>query len=257
MVRRPLIYLLLAFVIGSLFYQVPLLGIVGMLLFLVFACYVSWHEFSKNRHDQILLVVPILFFLGYYSMSMAMEDAPLESFLESAPKSCTIIGTIDQISKTKSSNKIVLKEVGYLDYKGELGQEETMIAIDSCLIYVSEVAGLHIGNQIEVKGKLSLLTEPTNLGQFDEKSYYKTLGISYKMMASSIKVVNDSTSFIKDCLYSLRCRIKSVYEEVVNEEMANNLKAMLLGEKAEVSSEVKDCIRWEEFLTFLQYQDYI
>lgn len=113
--------------------------------------------------------------------------------------------------------------------------------------------------ELEVRGKVMPMTEPTNEGQFDEEKYYKSVGICYKLLADNIKAVNEySTSrkkhnmrnisnnaYIKFVRYlaKLRMYISKVYEKSVGAGRAQILQNIVLGEKYRLDDETKELYR--------------
>ncbi len=231
MVKRPLLLVLTAFILGSLLYEVPIfvavLGFVvsmaGVLVFLI--------KLSKNRHDQVLLIVPVFLFLGYLLMNNQGKAGPIDSYIpESDSVSLSISGTIHSIQSSTSSYKILLSDV---QYEIAEGQSEYV------LVYTKDVTGFAIGNQLIVNGDLSKFQKPTNAYQFDEALYYKNQNIDYKMMAERCQICDTHVNFLSNGLYQLRLKMQSVLGQIKEEEVASSLTAMLLGEKSVMDEETK------------------
>ena len=109
MVRRPLLWFLGSFVLGSLLYQVPMVVFLlggGILLLLISLFLIRQ---SKNRHDMVLLCMPIFFFLGNLLMQNGQLAGPMDSILKGEdPLVVTVTGKIHSIQSSKKSYKILL-----------------------------------------------------------------------------------------------------------------------------------------------------
>lgn len=232
MVRRPLLWMLASFILGSLLYQVPMMigllaGILGMVLLFLFLIRVS-----KNRHDIVLLCMPVFFFLGSFLMANQQQPGPMDSYLDGKESvSVSLAGTIHSIQSSANSYKILLEQVQY---------EETALHSTYVLIYTKEVSGLSIGNMVKVRGELSHFRSPSNQYQFDEASYYKIQNVDYRMYASEISRLKEKRNYLRDGLYRLRVRFLAVFTSIEDEAAGQSLCAMLLGEKALLEEETKE-----------------
>ena len=232
MVRRPLLWFLGSFVLGSLLYQVPMVVFLlggGILLLLISLFLIRQ---SKNRHDMVLLCMPIFFFLGNLLMQNGQLAGPMDSILiGEEPLVVTVTGQIRSIQSSKKSYKILLEQVQY---------EETEDTSACILIYTEEVSGLSIGNEIEATGELSRFPRATNAYQFDQAAYYKMQNIDYRLYASNIQKRGEKVSFFAEHLYRLRRRCLQVFDTIADEEVASSLSAMVLGEKSLLESDTKE-----------------
>ena len=232
-IKRPMLGLLTAYILGVMCSGWPLfLVILCVLLYCVLVKGIPYFVTCKKL-DFILWVVPIFFFLGYVLTLVAFSDGPLNSYLSDGDRKGSILGTIDSIQPTKSSNKLIITDAVYTD------QERTE-SLGKCVVYNSDVSDLHIGNRVKFTGKLSLCALPTNPGQYNERLYYKTIGIDCKMMASSTEKVGDNIVVWKDLLYQLRTRVRAIYTSLLDERTAGIIQAMILGEMGALDNETKN-----------------
>lgn len=108
---------------------------------------------------------------------------------------------------------------------------------ESC---VKEAGTVYPGSRIQASGTLNSFSIPGNPGQFDEYSYYKSKGISYILWAEEIRLLPGEAPAGKRAVFRLRERLREVYEKLLPEKEAKTLTAMVLGEKAELSAEIKE-----------------
>lgn len=106
----------------------------------------------------------------------------------------------------------------------------------SALLYEKEPG---LGAWIAVEGEVSLFQEAGNPGEFDAASYYRTLGIYFRLFDVRITAQGASYSVYREGLYRLRRHLEGVYDSILSEKAAAVLKAMVLGNRTELAPESK------------------
>ncbi|EOS51948.1 hypothetical protein C809_00703 [Lachnospiraceae bacterium MD335] len=96
-----------------------------------------------------------------------------------------------------------------------------------------------LGMRIAVEGEVSLFQKARNPGAFDAADYYRALGISFRLFDAQVTAKGSSYSAYHEGLYQLRRYFEGVYDAVLSEEDAAVLKAMVLGNKAELDPKSK------------------
>lgn len=104
----------------------------------------------------------------------------------------------------------------------------------SCIVYEDEP---EIGADVVIEGNASLFQRAGNPGEFDAALYYQTLGISFRLFETRIIAVSGDYSRYREGLYLLRRYFESIYDKVLPQETASVLKAMVLGNRTELSAE--------------------
>lgn len=231
MYKRPMILVLASYILGCFLSQLSIefffviSGIViGILLYV-------W-MLSKNRHDYILMVLPVFIIFGYIIMGQATKESQLYEWLGSESSVVEVIGEVDSMIATADSYKVIIK--------GAQVKGENLVTCNKLIFYRSDVSTLKIGNVLSVSGMISAFQKPTNYGQFDEYSYYKANGIDGKLKVTECKVLDKEYSVFRQVLYELRNKIKEVYYESLEEKAAGSLSAMVLGEKSLLDQEIKE-----------------
>lgn len=122
------------------------------------------------------------------------------------------------------------------------------LVMDHILIFISkehlealefEDKKLCPGCKIQVFGNLETFSLPSNPGQFNEFSYYKSKNISYFLWAEKVILLSEAP-LGKKGIFHLRERLREVYFELLPEKEAAILTAMVLGEKSGLPGEVKN-----------------
>ncbi|MBR5337097.1 MAG: DNA internalization-related competence protein ComEC/Rec2 [Lachnospiraceae bacterium] len=98
-----------------------------------------------------------------------------------------------------------------------------------------------IGGWIRGEGKWNEFTHATNPGQFDEYDYYKSIGVDGKITGSVLYTDNTDASHFKTFLSSLRRSLSgSIDGSLMGEEEKAVLKAMILGDRSELTTDLKE-----------------
>ena len=130
-----------------------------------------------------------------------------------------IAGTIETYEKKSSNNGYVLRGEGS---KGK--------------IYLLAKRGdLPVGAAVRVYGTVKKPESPRNPGMFDEKTYYEGKGCAFYVISEREEVVDAGRWNLGEALRLERERCCAVLKEMMPEEEAGVLSAMLLGERSELT----------------------
>lgn len=164
------------------------------------------------------------------SLTGVVNDIELKNMLGyTAVKVYLADVSLDDRSTSKTQNvymdeEVITKEITYEGVLLQLKSKEKLP---------------RLGQRIEVSGKVSYFTKATNDGQFDERTYYKTEGMDFKLKSVSIKNRSSDYSRIRDALWILRKNIGTKIDEALPEDEASIMKTMLLGDKEDLDEEKK------------------
>ncbi|NLW89627.1 MAG: DNA internalization-related competence protein ComEC/Rec2 [Clostridiaceae bacterium] len=117
--------------------------------------------------------------------------------------------------------------------------------------FASSLEGLKCGEYTEIKGQLLRHKSASNPGCFDAKSYYASKGVYLKLSASDsdIRIIRERYKSpglfteISNPFDSVRMWIRNAWGDVFSEEEAAVISAMILGDKSELSNELKNRFR--------------
>ena len=104
---------------------------------------------------------------------------------------------------------------------------------------VSSLQSLKIGYQVIIKGKVRRFEAASNDGQFDVRKYYAGMGISYSMTNCVYEVMMKKPWPVRQGLFVIRKKLAYSLDALLSEEDSGVLKAMLLGDKSEMTEEIK------------------
>ena len=108
-----------------------------------------------------------------------------------------------------------------------------------CRLREGEVRLPEIGSRACYRGKARHFKTATNPGEFDARAYYAGQGISMQLSQAVLTGKSEGYCGWRHALYRLRRRAGEVLENIFPQKEASVLKAMLLGEKKGMDSEIK------------------
>lgn len=175
-----------------------------------------------------------MLFIGIWYHIFGGEERPPQ---EDIPVEC--VGRVGEIRIGTSGKVLVLSDVKTKNK--DTGRE---IYTDQCIVYDFSDKYLFsdskIGNTIHIQGAYSTFQTESNPGGFDEDLYYKSQGISAKIFADSLEIVNHRMDPLRHGLYLLRQRAMEQLLEVMEERDAGVLGTMILGEKSYLPADRKE-----------------
>lgn len=99
---------------------------------------------------------------------------------------------------------------------------------------------IQIGNEIQVTGESESFEQAGDPGQFDARSYYEAMQVDACVFVSHIQILNVSYNPVKQLLYEWRTKAMKQLTAAMGERDAGLLGAMILGDKSQLDSEVKE-----------------
>lgn len=108
------------------------------------------------------------------------------------------------------------------------------------LVYVKHVTDVPIGKYIFIRAKTGFFEHARNPGSFDEALYYARQKIFGCVWCEEILEVSGEEHAFSENLYQFRTAWRKSLVECIGEKNGGILAAMLLGEKSEMDSEVKE-----------------
>lgn len=108
------------------------------------------------------------------------------------------------------------------------------------LVYIETTNHISIGNKIKVTGQAEAFEAARNPGNFNQKFYYQKQGIHAFVWADTVEVQNQHIFLLREKLAVLRAEWKKKLTEHLGDYYGNSMSAILLGDKSELDSELKD-----------------
>lgn len=97
-----------------------------------------------------------------------------------------------------------------------------------------------IGKVLVLEGSVSVFHQARNEGNFDEKSFYQSQKIDFKLKNVTVKKQYGETDEFRETLYQLKQRLKYVYAHCMTAETGGVITMMALGDKSLMDREIKE-----------------
>lgn len=144
-------------------------------------------------------------------------------------------GTVKNIEYKNHNHIIHIKDIYFKD-GSKLSGKVLMYMPDQDNI----TEQIHIGAEIKAEGEFNEFKPSYNRGQFDLREYYALKGYSYAAYNGVILGTSKKYNRIGDSLYRVRERTKKVYEHYLDGTDNGVLEALVLADKGNLDSELKD-----------------
>lgn len=153
-----------------------------------------------------------------------------ESVLEDGEK-CLIQGEIYQKEISDKTNLYYLKNCIMQYHQKNYFCNQILASLNE-----GEYA---IGEILCIQGNIHTFALPANEGGYNEREYYQSLGIGFKVAGKRIVGVSGKKSVFREGLYQIRENMKESYRKSMSESDAGVLMAMVLGDKSFMDPERK------------------
>lgn len=237
-IKRPVFWILLAFVLGEVIAVFDLNIAVPCI---VLAIIVIRKIIIKAYEDMGAFVV--IFFTLIMGFMLMSNEITTRNYIYDLKENTVIVqGKIYKIENTAFGTNIYLKGL-------EMENGEKSVSVKRIFVNTEKIPNVKIGNIIKVRGKLRQFEEAANKGNFDSRKYYLSLGFYGKIEAGTIEIINSDYSGIRQELYELRMEIIERLEKLCSDNngifsIINNkngiIGAIILGDKTDLDSDIKE-----------------
>ena len=133
-----------------------------------------------------------------------------------------------------------LTVTGQVYCKKQSSKTQILYLTNNLIIYDSKFTNIKIGQSITIKGTLHHFDKARNPGNFDQSFYYAKEEIFGFIFSEQIWNITGKGDPLKENLFQIKQRWKSLLVEALGEEHGQVMSAMLLGEKSEMDAELKE-----------------
>ena len=143
---------------------------------------------------------------------------------------------------------IVADKGAYIDYQGEQVLVVSLIPSAKlkngyryirCFMEKNCDYEPSIGEKVRLCGRIKLFSGTRNPGEFDSRLYYATLKTAYSLKDARVLAYDGKRNGLKEGLYRIRLFLESVLDNCLSSDDSAIMKAILLGDKAFMSEEIK------------------
>lgn len=236
MIRRPFCGMAAGFILGILSAAYDKLWVLPAAAAVLLAAGICFAHRQKRIFIRYLMVILMLFFgQQRYQSEQAFKGAYLPYLVDGMQ--LTVEGKLS--SKEYKNNQYIY----YLtSAKAGRGQKESSfkppVSCNRIMVY-SDSDDYSIGEILLLNGTVELWKTAVNEGNFDERSFYESQKTDFKLKNIRVTAVYGKESRLKEALFLLRLRLKSVYETTMNQEDAGVTATMVLGDKSLLEAETK------------------
>ncbi|HEX3078803.1 MAG TPA: DNA internalization-related competence protein ComEC/Rec2, partial [Lachnospiraceae bacterium] len=244
MIKRPLLGMVVSLIVGMLLHDLKIGYVIGLSLgfLLILVILTSNHKklsvvrlsMKLTKEDWHRFLWPVFLLVGVLSIHRAMQNDELEQVLYNKQEG-SLRGVITDIRPTSKGTTILIDHGSI-----HLSEHNEVYATKKVVVYLSEEANLAIGYLVNLTGEFIPLTKATNPGQFDEYSYYKSLGVTCKMYARSLEVTLAKEAIITDALYRIKLKLTNQILQLLPIKEAGLMNAILIGDKALLMDDIKE-----------------
>ena len=237
-IKRPVFWILLAFVLGEVIAVFDL----NIAVPCIVPAIIVIRKIIIKAYEDMGAFVVIFFTLIMGFMLMSNEITTQNHIYDLKENTVIVQGKIYKIENTAFGTNIYLKGV-------EVENGEKSVSVKRIFVNKEKIPNVKIGNIIKVRGKLRQFEEAANKGNFDSRKYYLSLGFYGKIEAGTIEIINSDYSGIRQGLYELRMEIIERLEKLCSDNngifsIINNkngiIGAIILGDKTDIDSDIKE-----------------
>ena len=231
-IRRPAFLFLCAEIIGILI-ATGFVSKLFLLILLTIAIFLYGKLFFEGKlYIRIIIVILIIGAISFIRFKFVEKTFD------------TYVANIERLEK---GNKVI---TGKVESRGRSTNSHFFIFIDcisnglsigKCRCYFDDeilsASDIKIGNYIKVNGGISILDEPANEGEFNQKVFYRSDGITFMAFANDISIVNANYDKLRQRIYEIKVIISSQIQKIFNEKDAGLFSAMVTGDKSTIDRE--------------------
>ncbi|MBB2182649.1 DNA internalization-related competence protein ComEC/Rec2 [Lachnospiraceae bacterium MD1] len=241
MIKRPLIWLSFAYIIGICFTWSKMeiswaYILIAVYLFLISYLFRQNHKRIFNRQDRYIWFLPLLFLMGVFSTLEQIKPPEIDRFFEREIR-CELTGDITTIVEREKGKTL------YVTRNTITLSDGKSFLCENIIIYTSNSLTYRVGNQIIAKGKLQKFSKATNPGQFNELLYFQIENIDYKMISDEIMISDAGYSRYHALLGEIKTKFMKVYQKILPQRNSGVIIAMLLGEKHLLEEDIESLYR--------------
>ena len=190
---------------------------------------------SKRPCCVLAIVVLLIQFVlvGGFQISRDLKPSYLETNYEQG-ETILVQGKICRREKQNSNYIYCLKDISV--YQAHI---KTDIKREKILVFIESPNPISIGSIIQITGKIQFFQEDRNPGNFNQKFYYQKQQIHAQVRCSQFQIKRSHINRLTETLTGVREDAKTLLIQALGEEAGNSMSAILLGDKKDLDSDIK------------------
>jgi competence protein ComEC len=244
MIKRPLLGLVVSLIVGILLHDLKIGYVIGLSIGFLFVLVILTSSnkllnkvrlpMKHTKEDWHRYLWPVFLLVGFLIYHHAMQMDGLEQVLDSKQEG-SLRGEITDLRTSSKGITILIDHASI-----HLSNSNKVYDTNKVIVYLSEEPNLAIGYLVNLTGEFIPLSKATNPGQFDEYSYYKSLGVTCKMYAQSLEITLAKKAVISDTLYRVKTLLTDQILRLLPVKEAGLMNAILIGDKALLMDDIKE-----------------
>jgi competence protein ComEC len=246
---RPVVKVLIPFSIGiviSVYYSLSLQSLV-IIIFTLLCLYLLSSLIKSLKGLKSLLLFVIIMVFGWIKMSYDSRYVPLDDISNyiSLGEPVSVKGTIVELPRVSSQSIRFILSVDTILVKNTPKPVTGDLYISSAIEKVENTVLLKLkyGARLCLSGELSTIRTARNPGEFDLKYYFSLLNIYARLFPDKIDtnsiIGQDKSRFHTLFVYPVRSEVTERIDRLIGGEEGKFLKGLVVGERSEISAEVK------------------
>lgn len=251
--KRPVFYWVCLFVLGEILSGILPIKWIGFGVFVIVVLFsAGFYLFNKkqrykgfeqkcgsSRERKIILTVGFAFFIyGLFFMENAWQKNVDFGFVGECE--VNFVGEITKIESNKNDNYYIVKVLKMEmihDATNDVGYNVIRHVYIKLQPDIKEK--LMLGSVVAGLGKVEPFSYASNPGEYDEQSNQYGQGIVFALKDVEFQRVYQPMFPVREMLHRIREHFAKVYDDILTEQSASLAKAMVLGDKANLDSEIK------------------
>lgn len=231
-IKRPVVLFLSSSILGIII-AIDFVSVLFKLILVFIAIFLYGKLFlDKKLYIRAIIAILIFGLIGFSRFKIEEKRFDkLVTNVESLGRGTKVLtGKIESIGKSTNSNYYILSNCFSKGMK-----------LGKCRCYFADelITDVKIGNYVRITGGTSIIDEPSNEGEFNQKNYYRSDGITFISFANNIEVANANYDKLRQKIYEIKILIKAQINKIFNEKDAGLFSAMVTGDKSSIDIEQK------------------
>lgn len=191
---------------------------------------------KKTGRSWMIGLLPVFAVMGFARAHSVRNACERELGLGLAGEAVAVEGTVQSVTSGETGWSLALE-------KCAVRTDEADHMLMGLLVYWDENECPVPGSRILVSGTVREIAGARNPGEFDYSMYYRAKKQNYRMFAEHISVVREPERGVgryRELLYGISVKAGEILDRTAPESDAGIYRAVLLGEKAALDTEVRE-----------------
>lgn len=228
--KRPMVWFGLAMILGEVLGRINIwVGIIVFILLIVM-CMLAGIRYRHIFTSVCLCLVPVFCLLGMWRIRSCLAlEAAVRSQIEG--ESVTLNGMVTSVEDKGDYQVLILRTDEYLN---------TSLNVRCVVAEGDGPRDILPFSKLQIRGEFALFKHATNPGCFDEAVYYREKNIYFQLKQTKVVQMYRKSPEVIRMLWNLKSNMKKVIENSLPEKEAGILKAMVIGDRTDMSEDVYD-----------------